>query len=358
MRRVPLSAFGLIALLLAPTGPAEAQFGFPRGYGRYGWGGFNVNIANDPAAGYMAGLGSYARDQGTYQVENANARAINAETMLRWNQALRARQRELRAEQQQAAARREAEREARVKGYELRDGTTLNNLLLQVLEFDPGLTRSSRAGATLNPAAIREIPFEWDSEAITICIDQMTGKDSLPGVLMDPKFVEERNDLRAAVEAAIREDTTGSVSPKTSQAVSDAIDRFRDKFVKGTPGFDPGYSDSSGYFSTLASLVRLLNDPSMKKVLGGLEDSRPRTLGDLIAFMNAYNLRFGPSASPRQVGIYEQLIPALTALRDGLNAAPAPSTPADKTGDNLKAAARGVFQGMGWDQLQAHARSK
>ena len=122
----------------------------------------------------------------------------------------------------------------------------------------------------------------------------MTGKDSLPGVLMDPKFVEERKALRAAVEAAIREDTAGSVSPKTSQAVSDAIDRFRDKFVKTTAEFDPGYSDSPGYFTTLASLVRLLNDPSMKKILGQLEDSKPRTLGDLLAFMNAYNLRFGP----------------------------------------------------------------
>jgi hypothetical protein len=358
MRRVSLTVFGLLCFLLAPTDPAEAQYGFPRGYGRYGWGGFNVNMANDPAAGYMAGLGSYARDQGVYEVENAKAQAINTETMLRWNQALRARQRELRAEQQKAAARQEADREARVKGYELRDGTTLNNLLLQVLEFDPGLTRSTRAGASLNPAAIREIPFEWDSEAITLCIDQMTGKDSLPGVLMDPKFVEERKVLRAAVEAAIREDATGSVSPRTSQAVSDAIDRFRDRFVKDTPEFDPGYSDSSGYFSTLASLVRLLNDPSMKKILEQLQDSKPRTLGDLIAFMNAYNLRFGPTTSPRQVGIYEQLVPALTALRDNLNAAQPPPAPADKNGDNLMAAARGAFQGMGWDQLHAQARSK
>jgi hypothetical protein len=151
---------------------------------------------------------------------------------------------------------------------------------------------------------------------------------------------------------------TGSVSAKTSRAVSDAIDRFRDRFVKTTPEYDPGYSDSTGYFSTLASLSRLLNDPSMKKILGQLEDSRPRTLGDLIAFMNAFNLRFGPTTSPRQVGIYEQLVPALTALRDSLNAPAPPPSPGDKNGDNLRAAARGAFHGMGWDQLQAHARTR
>ena len=34
------------------------------GYGNYGYGFGGVNIANDPAAGFMAGLGTYARDKG------------------------------------------------------------------------------------------------------------------------------------------------------------------------------------------------------------------------------------------------------------------------------------------------------
>ena len=70
--------------LLAWT--ANAQWMYPRGYGGYGmsrWGA-------DPAAGYMAGLGSYARGQGVYQLEKAKADAINADTMIKWNKALRA----------------------------------------------------------------------------------------------------------------------------------------------------------------------------------------------------------------------------------------------------------------------------
>ena len=66
----------------------SAQWMYPRGYGAYGmsrWGG-------DPAAGYMAGLGSYARGQGVYSLEKAKADSINAETMIKWNKALRARQ--------------------------------------------------------------------------------------------------------------------------------------------------------------------------------------------------------------------------------------------------------------------------
>ncbi len=58
---------------------------YPRGYG--GWG--MSQWGADPAAGYMAGLGSYARGQGTYELEKAKADSINADTMVKWNKALR-----------------------------------------------------------------------------------------------------------------------------------------------------------------------------------------------------------------------------------------------------------------------------
>ena len=130
----------------------------------------------DPAAGYMAGLGSYARGQGVYQLDKAKADAINVDTMIKWNKALRARQAALREENRKKAIKQEAEREVRVERVELRDGTTLNNLLLQIFDADPAVVKSGRAKAPISPSAIREIPFEWDSEAITACIDQMTGK--------------------------------------------------------------------------------------------------------------------------------------------------------------------------------------
>ena len=62
-----------------------------------------------------------------------------------------------------------------------------------------------------------------------------------------------------------------------------------------------GYQDALDYLTTLASLNRMLHDPSMKKFLAMLDDGQERTVGDLIAFMNAYNLRFGPAKSDRQV---------------------------------------------------------
>ena len=68
-----------------------------------------------------------------------------------------------------------------------------------------------------------------------------------------------------------------------------------------------GYDDALAYFTTMASLSRLLNDPSMIKFLENLKTNEERTVGDLIAFMDAYNLRFGRAASNRQIEIYTGL---------------------------------------------------
>ena len=95
----------------------------------------------------------------------------------------------------------------------------------------------------------------------------------------------------------------------------------------------------------------------MKKILAELEDGKPRALGDLVAFMNAFNLRFGPATSPRQVEIYQQLVPMLAALRDSVADRQNPPAEPDRTGEGLKSAAKGAFQGMGWDQLQAHSKN-
>ena len=313
---------------------------------------------SDPAAGYMAGLGSFARGQGVYQLDKARADSINADTVIKWNKALRARQAALREEKRRKAIKQEAELEARVKQMNLRDGTTLNNLLFQIFDVDPSVVRSVHAKTPISPSAIREIPFEWDSEAITLCIDQMTGTDSLPGPLLNPRFVNDRSALRSAVEQAMKEDAQGSVSSATSNRVSGVVASFRTKFLKHSADYISGYQDALDYFSTLASLTRLLNDPSMKAFLEKLNDGEERTVGDLVAFMNSHNLRFGPVTSDRQIEIYTRLVPALIAIRDEPKPETLTASTPDQTGENLRAAARDAFKGMSWDQLEAHRLSR
>jgi hypothetical protein len=315
------------------------------------WGGGNPN------ATYMAGLGSYARNQGVYQQEQAQADSVNVDTMIKWNKALRARQAALNEDKQKETAKQRAQQGVRVEKTDLKDGTTLNNLLLQILDVDPGVVRSSRAQAPISAAAIREIPFESDSEAITICIDQMTGKAALPRLLMLPSYAEERNALQSAIKSALAEDTTGSVSIATRKRIDEAVSNFRSKFIKTSASFDAGYNEALDYFTTMASLSRLLNNPNVKAFLAKLDD-KEHTVGELIVFMSVHNLRFGPASTDRQVEIYTRLVPILTAIRD---ASPtdrvAPSAP-DRTGEALTSAAKNVFKGMSWNQLEAHGRSE
>jgi hypothetical protein len=264
----------------------------------------------------------------------------------------------LREEKRKEAIQQEREREARVAQADLVDGTTLNNLLFQILEADPTVARTGRANAPISAAGIKEIPFEWDSEAITLCIDQMTGQDALPGPLMAPRHVEERNALRAAVEPALAEDARGTVSAATSKRITDAVANFRSRFMKTSSELDPGYQEALDYFTTLASLTRLLNDPSMKAFLEKLDEGQERTVGDLVAFMNAHNLRFGAAASARQIEVYRRLVPILTAIRDQTRTEEVAKAIPDRTGDGLKSAAKQAFKGMTWDELEAHRKGQ
>jgi hypothetical protein len=354
MLRLSAIAIGLSVSLTLAAPDARSQWGYPSGYGGYGmsrWG-------QDPAAGYMAGLGSFARGQGTYQLDKAQADAINVETMAKWNKALRARQLALRDDERKEAEKREDARERRVEKMELRDGTTLNNLLAQILDIDPTASKSGQSNAPISVSAIQEIPFEWDSEAISVCLDQMTGKDSLPGPLMAPEYAEERDALHAAVAPALKEDAKGRVSMETRKRINEAIARFRTKFMKNAANFEPGYDDALSYFTTMASLSRLLNDPVMKSFLDKLDKNEERTVGNLVAFMNSHNLRFGPATSDRQVEVYTRLVPILTAVRDQVRTENYTPTAPDRSGEGLRSAAKQAFKPMTWDQLEAHAKDQ
>jgi hypothetical protein len=284
--------------------------------------------------------------------------------MQKWNKELRARQQQLQEEKRRAAAEQDAQRADRVARMELEDGTTLNRILMQISDFDPNAVRSARARAPIGASAVREIPFEWNTEALTICLDQLTARGALPEPLTQETFAAERTALGGAVDAALKEDAKGDVSASTMQRLNTAIANFRARFVKAVPKDDPDYEGGDDYFSTLASLSRMLHDPSMKHALVELETLREISVGDLIAFMHTYNLRFGPATTGRQLQIYQTLVALLGEVVNDVNTAPPISSPppppplglADKSGKGLQNAAKDAFKNMDWQQLDAQAR--
>jgi hypothetical protein len=97
----------------------------------------------------------------------------------------------------------------------------------------------------------------------------------------------------------------------------------------------------------------------MEKILAQLEDGKPRSLGDLLNFMNAFNLRFGPVTSPRQVVIYQQLVTMLADLNNAYATnPPAPVAFNPNASKDLQEAAKAAFSNVNRGDLKAHAGSR
>ena len=103
------------------------------------------------------------------------------------------------------------------------------------------------------------------------------------------------------------------------------------------------------YLKSLHGLLRMMETPAINLLLAGVEKRPEATLGELLMFMQAFNLRFGPATTPRQREVYDMLYPKLVKLRaevaPALASAPAPTAGPDD------AAAGEVFSGMSTQDL-------
>lgn len=336
--------------------PAQAQFMYPGGFGGYGWNQWGA----DPAAGYMAGLGSFAKGKGEYLVDKAKADQINQETAERWNKALRARQRALQQDLAAEDARRLAQigEEARIVSIER--GAALNLTLDRILAADAMATKSAALGLPLSAGVIRDIPFQGQTEAISMSLNQATaGEASWPAALRDSRLASLRAQVREAVEEALAEDVKGDVSDATGDKVEKAITALHDRFVAITSSIDPGFDKAESYLRTLAGLARLVHNPQFQKAIALLEEYKGGKIGDLIVFMHAFNLRFGPATTPRQRQIYRELSPILDQAANQIATAEARTTAAqdvDKTGKPFLSAADEAFKGLKWEEMGDKAK--
>jgi len=344
---------------------ATAQYGYPAGYGGYGWGGWG----STPQSALARGLGAFNMGRGAYNEESAVARSINTDTVMRWNQyAYQSQQTASNSYRARLLARRNSINRARAElqdqlrnnpsTRDITDSDALNVLLDALL--NPGTAGSSlrRIKTPLKPELIQEIPFEFASEGMTICIDQMTMNDQWPLALRVDDFRPEREGLRKAVQFALEQDKEGDLETATIEAVQTAIDRLRLKFERLVPPTRPDYIAAHDTIKALAGLTKMLYSPKAEEILAELEDYQGTTLGDLLTFMQAFNLRFAPANSIRQRRIYLKLYPLLAEQANGLSGSSAmaqtnPAAEGTSTSpvDGLKSAAVDFFKHMDWKHL-------
>ena len=166
---------GVLSLFLMTARDARAQWA----YGGWGWGGWG---ATTPQGSALAGAGQYAMGVGTYNLDTAQARSINADTAMRWNQYAYLSNLEA---SQRYAARKNAEiaknkalyneHQRRLRenpeNREVENGDALNATVSALMNPSLG-SAAMRAGTAVVPASvIAEIPFLYASERITVMLD-------------------------------------------------------------------------------------------------------------------------------------------------------------------------------------------
>lgn len=356
----------ITALLASVATPAEAQYGrgyWGGGYGGVGYGGVGYGGASTVGGDMSRGMGVYAAGMGQYNMDTAQARAMNTNTAMQFNQYVY--QSRIEAARiyhgEQARDKARSAKNAEALRVRLRDnpnaldvssGDALNmamDELCNPMLFEKTLYAAGKK--KVGGEAIRDIPFSYASAAISISVHQLT-QGGAPSVLADNKVFETDRTALRAIAAELRKegDATGQHKPETIQKAKDQILATKAKIEATFPQDSHDRVVADRYIKALYGFVKMLDTPAVNVLLAGVEKHPDASLGDLIHFMSAYNLRFGPATSPRQKDVYMQLYPMLVQLRSDLVPSPGSSVEAQPM-PLAQDAPLAAFDRMSFDQI-------
>ena len=340
-----------VAAAFGSTG-AEAQYfggyglgggGFGGGYGGFGgWGGGGG--VGSTVGQAEKGYGVAAAGQGILDEDDAVAGSINTDTVMRYNQYLYNSRVEAERRYNAVQTRRlnldkahYEQRQARVRdnpsNEDIDNGDALNVLLSQMT--DPKLHRGPGlrlANDSVSPEAIKDIPFRDETDAITLSLDELTDPEDWPLPLRSDVFKAEREAFQKAVDDALAEDKDGgTLKPETIAKVRDAVARLYRKVGDTIPKTkQPDHLQATNYLKGLAGLAKTLEKPNVEKLLSELEKVKTTSVGNLVNFMHAYNLRFAPATTAKQRAVYHDLYPLMASSRNKLTGQEQPADNANQ----------------------------
>jgi hypothetical protein len=354
-------AIGLFLVTAAFARPVQAQWGYgyyPYGYGGYGWGGWGGTAQGDIAHG----LAYFNVGAGIYNRETAIARSIDTDTEIRWNQYVYLSQQEATrqyfARRNAALAKDKSAYEALLKriqdnptAVDVESGDALNAALDQL--SDPRIHSSAlrMADATIAAKTIRDIPFRNAVEAVTFSLAQLKASSQWPAVLLEARFDDERAEFETVVDEIRKENLEKEqVSPRNLSRIRAVITRLKDKLAAMPLEDKAENQEALKFIKTATALARMLEKPDIDQVLAELAKMETTSLGNLLAFMHTFNLRFAPAATPRQRMVYTELYPILDRTRDRILAeAKLDNSATAKAG---KAKPGDFFSAMDLDQIE------
>ena len=323
LRTVAATAF----LILASGACAEAQYYYPAGYAGYGWNGWGAGGGTVPGD-IARGMGVFAAGAGYYNEQTAKATAINAETAMKWN--------EYWYRSQQAANRRYYARLAERKDQNVKSHEEIH-------------------------ARLRDNPTKYDiyrGDALNVALDELTSpqvyirelkgaSEKFPGEMIRDDPVQLRLGRRDRVRPPGHDqgpdppgpDTTavrgrpgqdsrdrrhdpsggrggGEIDPETLDRMEAAIKALQAKVSAKLAANTKDRTEAERFLKAAAGLTRMLRTPAINVLLADVDKHPETTVGDLLGFMKAFNLRFGVADDLRERKVYDRLYPILAKLRD------------------------------------------
>jgi hypothetical protein len=313
-------AVGLLAIVSMAGRDASAQWGFD-GWGWMGWG------VGTPEGAALQGAGQFAMGAGIYNLKTAQAEAINADTAMRFNDYVA----DVTRESARIHAARKNEQIAKNRALynkqqqQLRDNPTrrdieLGDALNAAVEDlnDPRIGSAAiRATKAHVPASlIADVPFLVASERITFMMDNLRSTTKWSDVFEGGRFDGEKKKFDDLVARLREQAYDGDLSPTILSEARGFLNDLRSK-LDAQPLADPNHQKEALRFVTACSaMVTLLEKPNIRPAILELRNIQDTMLSNLLGFMSAYNLRFGPAREPNQRRAYAQLWEILDQTRD------------------------------------------
>jgi hypothetical protein len=299
---------------------AKAQWG----YGGWGWGG---GWGTTPQSAALQGAGQFAMGAGMYNIDTAQARNINAQTAMQWNDYVAQvslesarmyqtrRHSEFQKNQSLYDAHKRRLRDSPGK-FEIENGDALNAALDDLTNPKIGRSALRAASTPVSARLIGEVPFQNNAERVTLMLDDLRAGVKWPEVFEGERFAADKKTFDDLVAQMRKEAADGDISPRTLRSAQMFVDQLRAK-VTAQPLTDPlDQQDATRFLNAGSSLLALLRKPDIQPALIELKKVQDTTVGNLLGFMHSFNLRFGVANTVREKQAYQQLFEILDGTRD------------------------------------------
>jgi hypothetical protein len=186
-------------------------------------------------------------------------------------------------------------------------------------KIGPSAIRAARA--PIPASLVSAVPFVYASERVTFMLDDIRSSVKWPEVFEDKRYADDEKAFDAIRDRVRKEADEGEVNPRTLRDANRFLDGLRAR-LEANPLPDPlDQKDAMSFITACTSLLGLLEKPDIRPALVDLRKIKDTTIGNLLGFMHAYNLRFGAATTPKERQAYQQLFPILDQTRDEAMAA-------------------------------------